>query len=202
MALKRVHLFVFRTGKHAWTLTNDTVQFIYVLELLITRTFGHKERSDYLCISRSPAPQAAVSVRREGPRGHGGPQGLCLRALGCLLLSVQMEAEGPLISDLWGKMHFLPSGMSPKRESSPNRSLVGEVGGLLPTPAWLWPAPGGSRSGPDLTLSRTVGPPMQGWRWEGRASLFPSPGALGGVGVGLVHSALCLCPEGVCSCTA
>lgn len=73
-ALKRAYLFVFRTGKHAWTLTNYTVQFIYVLELLITRTFGHKERSDNLCISRSPAPQAAVSVRREGRGGTGVPR--------------------------------------------------------------------------------------------------------------------------------
>lgn len=45
------HLFVFSVGKHAWIPTNYILQFIYVLELLITRTFGHKEQSDYLCFS-------------------------------------------------------------------------------------------------------------------------------------------------------
>lgn len=115
-----------------------------------------------------------------------------------LLLSVQTEAEWPLISDLWGKMYFLPSEMTPKRESSPNRSLVVEAGGLPRTPAWLQPAPGrGSWSGPDLTLSRTVGAHAGVGFGACPHWLLPQGlGCSGGVGVGPASPAPGLCRKG------
>lgn len=124
-----------------------------------------------------PKQQSPSEGRVEGARGSPGP----LSQGPGLLLSVQTEAEWPLISDLWGKMHFLPRGMSPKRESSPNRPSLWRRADSSPHQ----PGSGQPRGVTERTRphpSQDCGPPTQGVALGGPCLTGSFPRCSGGRG--------------------